>query len=216
MRKSLLLCAAVLAPVLALSACSDPVQRASEYDYRTNHPLVVHSTTAELALEGPDHARIDAFAADYVARGHGVMQISMGAASAQDARARATLREIVEALHAAGLHVDEMQARLVVNDPALPVGHAHLSFSAMTAELPDCYDWRAGPPNGPSANYGCNMQRNIGAMVADPRDLLQKRADDSGFSGERADAVVGKYVKGEDTSAARMQIDVNTRQSSGQ
>jgi len=60
------------------------------------------------------------------------------------------------------------------------------------------------------------MQRNIGAMVADPRDLLQQRDEQGGFSGERADAVVGKYVKGEDTSTARMQIDVNTRQSSGQ
>jgi len=202
--------------LLFLGGCSDPVQRASEYDYRTNHPLVVHPGTAELTLEGLDRGKLDGFAADYVARGHGVLEISMGAASAQDAHSRAALQAIIDSLRTDGLRAAEMQARLVVGDPALPPGHAALRFEAMTAALPDCYDWRDGPPNGPSANYGCNMQRNIGAMVADPRDLLQQRDPQTGFSGERADAVVGKYDKGENTSSAPLPVQVNTRQSSGQ
>lgn len=212
MRNAFTLCAALL----LLSACADPVQRASEYDYRTNHPLVVRPTSATLSLERLDRAKLDDFAADYVARGHGTLEISQGASSGQDAKARAALAAVVEALRAAGVRAVEIKAQLVVGDAALPPGRTNLRFDGMTASLPDCYDWRDGPPNGPSANYGCNMQRNIGAMVADPRDLLEQRGSSSGFSGERADAVMGKYVKGEETSAVKMQLDVNTRQSSGQ
>lgn len=212
MRATLSLCAALV----LLAGCSDPMQRASEYDYRTNHPLVVRPTAASLTLDTLDRAKLDGFAADYVARGHGALEISQGALSGQDAKARAALAAVVESLRASGVRPAEIKAQLVVDDPALPPGRTALRFDTMTAALPDCYDWREGPPNGPSANYGCNMQRNIGAMVADPRDLLQQRQPNAGFSGERSDVVVGKYSKGEDTSSAPLPAQVNTRQSSGQ
>jgi pilus assembly protein CpaD len=212
MRNALTLCAALL----LLSACADSVQRASEYDYRTNHPLEVRPTSATLSLERLDRAKLDDFAADYVARGHGALEISQGATSGQDAKARAALAAVVEALRADGIHAAEIKAQLVVGDASLPPGRTALRFDGMMASLPDCYDWREGPPNGPSANYGCNMQRNIGAMVADPRDLLEQRGVSGGFSGERSDVVVGKYGQGADTSSAPMPTQVNTRQSSGQ
>ena len=84
MRATLPLCAALL----LLAGCAEPLQRASEYDYRTNHPLMVQPRSASLILDGFDRAKLDSFAADYVARGHGALEISMGAANAQDAEAR--------------------------------------------------------------------------------------------------------------------------------
>ena len=213
MRTTLTLCAALL----ALTACADqPLQRASEYDYRTNHPLTVRPDAPTLIMEGMERGRLDGFAADFVARGHSRLEVTQAAASAQDAQARAALAAVVEALRADGLRPAEIKAQLVVGDPALPTGQTRLRFQSMAAVLPDCNDWREGPPNGPSANYGCNMQRNIGAMLADPRDLMEQNTASAGFSGERADAVMGKYVKGEETSAVKMQLDVNTHQSNGQ
>ncbi len=54
---------------------------------------------------------------------------------------------------------------------------------------------------------GCSTQQNIAAMAANPRDLLEAQPVDALASAERRDTIVGKYEKGEATSAARNQGD---------
>jgi pilus assembly protein CpaD len=51
-------------------------------------------------------------------------------------------------------------------------------------------------------NFGCAMAANIAAQVANPEDLIRPR-DMTPIDAGRRDAVLGKYRKGEVTSAAK-------------
>ncbi len=56
--------------------------------------------------------------------------------------------------------------------------------------------------NRPMKNFGCAVQHNIAAQAADPRDLERPRPETERDAARRA-SVMGKYEKGEVTSAAK-------------
>ena len=179
------LAAALLLGGLAACGSDQPIEaeKAVAYDYRLKHPLTVASSLAllQLSAEGhrlsaADRARVAAFAAEYVRRGNGAMEVSVGAAEAADAFARNFAQDIAGTLLDEGLKPAEVKLQLVLAEPTLPVGQALARFQSSTAQLPECYDWRTGDANAPSANFGCSVQRNIGAMVSNPRDLAEARA----------------------------------------
>lgn len=66
--------------------------------------------------------------------------------------------------------------------------------------LPECPDYSraiiGGYHNLPSSNFGCADQRNLGLMVANPRDLLRGR-DLGPADGERQGRAVRAYRDGE-------------------
>jgi pilus assembly protein CpaD len=56
---------------------------------------------------------------------------------------------------------------------AVPPGNLRVIVSRTTASVPNCPNW--GTQRGPSstsANYGCAVNSNLAAMVADPNDLV--------------------------------------------
>lgn len=83
-----------------------------------------------------------------------------------------------------------------------------LSFLRHVAIGPECGDWSTNaainPSNQSHPNFGCATQRNLAAMVANPRDLVEPRGM-TPRSGERRDVVWDKWVKGESSSAERTQ-----------
>lgn len=91
-----------------------------------------------------------------------------------------------------------------------PVILAYKGVKAVTAE---CGDWSvniaANYGNNPYPNYGCSSQRNLAAMVADPRDLEGPRPQDPP-SAERRQVVRDKYIKGEPTGARVVDDDKGT------
>ena len=89
-----------------------------------------------------------------------------------------------------------------------------VSYLRYVAEPPQCGDWSTNlayePMNLPYPNFGCATQRNFGAQVANPADLLGPRSE-TARSSERRDQVWQKYIKGEPTGAKRTLDDaVNT------
>jgi type IV pilus biogenesis protein CpaD/CtpE len=51
--------------------------------------------------------------------------------------------------------------------------------SATKAEVPGCPDWSSQKKNSTNitdANYGCSINSNLAAMIADPQDLLRGRS----------------------------------------
>lgn len=56
-------------------------------------------------------------------------------------------------------------------------GQARVVISRSTASVPGCPDWSAHSDmnytNGTSPNFGCAVNSNVAAMVADPQDLLE-------------------------------------------
>ena len=71
---------------------------------------------------------------------------------------------------------------LIVSDTApvtpgiLNPGQARVVITRTTAAVPGCPDWSAKSDmnylNGLSPNFGCSINANMAAMVADPQDLL--------------------------------------------
>ena len=52
-------------------------------------------------------------------------------------------------------------------------GSIRVVVSRSTASVPDCPNWdRPGGPSSTSSNYGCAVNSNLAAMVADPNDLV--------------------------------------------
>ena len=180
-----ILAAASLMGGLAGCAADQTVdgEKAATYDYRLKHPLSVTPSLAVLRLSGDGHGlaaadrpRVIAFAAEFVRRGDGQMEVSVGAGEAADAKARGLAQEIAASLLEEGLKAAEIKLQLVLDEPTLPAGQAIARFQSTTVQLPECYDWRSGDGNAPYANFGCSMQRNIGSMVSNPKDLVEGRS----------------------------------------
>ena len=81
-----------------------------------------------------------------------------------------------------------------------------LSYLQVIAVPPDCPDWSENigrdPQNMPWPNMGCATQRNLAAVVANPRGPARSARRDAA-SGERRDVVWGKYVQGQPTISKR-------------
>lgn len=81
-----------------------------------------------------------------------------------------------------------------------------VSFMRHVATGPECGDWSDNlardRKNLPYRNFGCATQRNLAAMVANPRDLIEPRGM-TPRSSERRDTVWDKYIKGETTIAEK-------------
>jgi pilus assembly protein CpaD len=81
-----------------------------------------------------------------------------------------------------------------------------LNYITYEAHVDPCGDWSMNwadtGSNQSTPNFGCSVQNNIAAMVADPRDLVAPRAMDDASATRRA-AVLGHYEKGETTAATK-------------
>ena len=122
-----------------------------------------------------------------------------------DADAMRAFEDVRKALRQTGISTDtvSLETYFANRDPSAPL---RLSYLRYVAKAPDCPDWSENvardPQNMPMANMGCATQRNLAAMVDDPRDLLGPRAETPRPS-ERRDEVWDKYVKGEPTISKR-------------
>lgn len=74
-------------------------------------------------------------------------------------------------------------------------GQARVVITRTTASVPGCPDWSAKSDmnytNGTSPGYGCAVNGNLAAMVADPQDLIEGRKGDS----ETLTATSNKAIK---------------------
>ena len=81
-----------------------------------------------------------------------------------------------------------------------------VSYASLAVHGPECGDWSdklaRDPKNIPYRNFGCATQRNLAAMVANPRDLVEPRGMTPRDSARR-DVIMGKYVRGDTTIAKK-------------
>ncbi|WP_156521055.1 CpaD family pilus assembly protein [Magnetospirillum moscoviense] len=194
---------------LTLAACAQPVDLA-DFDTRLAHPVSVHRTEARLVVQTPlpvdDARRLSAFAADYLRRGAGPLELAVVAAGEDDPQARDSAEKLAQELMARGVRAAEIKARLVWDSKPGDTGMAVLSYPHHVAKAPECGSW-TNPLNWNNGNrntdnFGCAVQRNIALMAADPRDLESARPV-SGRDGERAADILGKYQKGQTIAAPK-------------
>ena len=98
--------------------------------------------------------------------------------------------------------VRDLAARygLMISDVApvtagmLQPGQARVVITRSTAQVPGCPDWSAKSDmnynNAVSSNFGCAVNSNLAAMVADPQDLLEGKKG----SGETVIATSNKAI----------------------
>jgi pilus assembly protein CpaD len=91
---------------------------------------------------------------------------------------------------------------LIVNDDApttgnVSAGNARIIVTRSKATVPGCPDWSAkndfNPKNATSTNYGCAVNSNLAAMVANPEHLLKGETSASDTLVMSSSKAIGAY-----------------------
>ena len=212
MKLDILFRAAAVASMLVAGSCSvaNDGNTISE-DGSLNHPITVEPSYRELKVQfaggaegvSPDEAiKFDAFLADYRAHGSG----SLGISVPNSAPGNAAITFFGERAAATGISRDKILVS--THDVSNGDYRVDISYIAYSAKTKSCGDWSEDlsftAENQTAKNFGCAVQHNIAAMVADPRDLANPRTFDTA-DGTRAATVITNYEQGKPTAAEKTQ-----------
>jgi pilus assembly protein CpaD len=176
-----------------------------------NHPITVEPSYRELKLQfaggeagvSPEEAaKFDVFLADYRTHGNG----SLGISVPNGAPAHAAITFFAERAAASGISRDKILVS--THDVSNGDFRVDISYISYSAKADACGDWSEDlsftAENQTAKNFGCSIQHNIAAMVADPRDLVSPRPFETA-DGNRAATVISDYEQGKPTSAQKTQ-----------
>ncbi len=196
---------AAIGAVLLAGSCASPSDDYSKADPTVNHPIAVvpSFSSIKLSFSAPeagllpdDAARLDGFVADYLSRGSGSISVSAPAG----ADSTAALSYFGARLFAMGVP----RSRIIVGTHDGADARVEIGFIAYATRTDTCGDWSDNVAktydNRTSKNFGCSVQQNIAAQVADPRDLIEMRPTDPSDAARRS-AVIDNYEKGKVTAS---------------
>ena len=196
-------------------------------DYRLRHPIAVKESerTVEVfvgmrrgSLTPTQRSEVLAFAGAWRREGTGGVVIDVPAGTPNGRAAAEAAHEIRAILSGAGIppHVIATHGYRPA-DPAL-LATVRLNYPRMAAHAGPCGTWPddLGPTldakynrNEPYWNLGCATQRNLAAMVENPADLAQPRAEAPVYTARRSFAL-DKYRKGESPATVYPNADKGT------
>ena len=196
---------AAIGAVLLAGSCASPNDELSKADPMVNHPITVEPRFAAIKLSFsapeagllPDDAeRFDAFVADYLSRGSGSISVS----APQGADSTAALTYFGTRLFSMGVP----RSRIIVGTHDGSESRVEIGYIAYGAKTDPCGDWSDDVAktydNRSTRNFGCAVQHNIAAQVADPRDLIEMRPTDPADAVRRGQ-VLDNYEKGKVTAS---------------
>lgn len=97
---------------------------------------------------------------------------------------------------------------------AVAPGSVRVVVTRTVATVPNCPNWsRPSQPNYNNrmmSNFGCAVNSNLAAMVANPQDLIHGREGDGVTDASTASKAVGAYRSAEPTGTKGLQ-DINTK-----
>ena len=190
--------AAVSALAAALAGCAAQPRNltpANNYSlYSLHQPVVEHTNfvfdvaSRDDGVPAGEQARLAAwFDSIGLAYGdHVTIDEPQGYASA------AARRDVAKVAAEHGLLVTEDGAPMT--EGQVPPGFVRIVASRATASVPGCPEWSdpgIESPTRTGTNYGCAMNANLAAMVANPDDLVQGRE----ASGRGAAIIAGRAVR---------------------
>jgi pilus assembly protein CpaD len=222
LKRDLQIAAALILAAAALGGCKHTDQEivtgTVPNDYRQRHPIVVQeaSRTTEVfvgqgrgGLTAAQRADVMGLAQAWLREGTGGIIIDMPTGTPNARTATDSLHEIQAILSAAGIPPRGITVRNYrPTDPRL-FATIRVSYPRIMADAGPCGLW----PNdlGPSIknkeyfenrqydNFGCATQRNLAAMIDNPSDLVQPRAETPAMT-ERRNVAFEKYRKGAPTT----------------
>ncbi len=182
-------------------------------DYRLRHPISIAEKPHTLqliiganraSLTPTQRAQVLAFAQSWRDKATGGVVIDLPVGTANERAAAGSLREIESILAATGVPPQSMAVR---NYPASrrTLATVRVSYPRIAAQAGPCGLWPKdiGPTfnrdyfeNQPPWNFGCAEQRNLAAMVADPADLVQPRAETPTYTMRRTSIMEQYRAKG--------------------
>jgi pilus assembly protein CpaD len=185
-------------------------------DYRMRHPITMKESDRTLEvfigsnrgeLNPTQRAEILSFGLRWKRDATGGIIIDRPQGSSNEHASADAMREIVSILNSSGMPPASIAVRTyAANGPALAT--IRISYPKISAQAGPCGLWPEdiGPSatrdyfeNQPPWNYGCASQRNLAAMVDNPADLVQPRAETAAFTSRRT-TVLEKYRQGVDPS----------------
>ena len=206
-----------LVATAALTACQNPspvAYQAPPLSVDERYPIVLRDepvslevpvTPTSYALTGGQRAEITAFMRAYRETGGGPLVVRTPSGAGNEVAALS----VVEEIRALAAYAD-VPAGSVKYYPyrgrrgGSPYPPVVIAYSGVTAQAAECGDWSvnigANYDNKLYPNFGCATQRNLAAMVSNPRDLVMRRAIDAAPA-ERRQTVREKYILGEPTGA---------------
>lgn len=186
------------------------------FDIRQRHPISItrgrHTVEVFLGryrggLTPSQRADVLAFAQGWRREATSGIIIDVPSNQATARSASDSLRQIYSILAASGVPRDAVHARNY-RAGGLSLASIKLNYGKLVAEAGPCGEWPKdlGPSansdymkNRPYWNFGCSMQHNIAAMVANPADLVQPRGTTPAYEARRA-VVIDHYTKGQPPS----------------
>ena len=229
--KALSLMSAMVGLSVALGACSETTGSVATRpasvpdDYRLRHPIAVQEANRSIVLF-VGHARgglsvtqrddVAGLARAWVAEGTGAIVVDVPVNTPNARAAESAYHEARAMLEAGGVPGNGIKLHRYTPDDPRTLATVRLTYSRMTAVAGPCGVWPEdlGPSakdpsymdNKPYYNFGCAYQRNMAAMVANPSDLVQPRAETPAYEPRRAEGFE-KYRTGTNTATAYPEAD---------
>ncbi len=203
-----------------LCACNTDQQVAAvpdvPTDYRLRHPITISEAdhTIEIfvgsnrgELNAAQRAQVLEFAQTWKHEATGGVVVDLPVGTSNERAAAEAMRTIRSILVATGVPPDGIVVR-GYHPPGRNFATIRITYPRIAAQAGPCGLWPEdiGPSfnrdfmeNQPPWNQGCATQRNLAAMVDNPADLVQPRAETPIYTMRRT-TVVEKYREGADPS----------------
>lgn len=216
MLAALIACLAGGCNLTARTAAEDAVA-SIPLDYRQRHPIAV--TEADRSFEvfvggrrgnltPVQRAEVAALVPVWRSEATGGLVIEVPAGTPNARAAGGVAREIRSVLAAHGVPARSIATRNYRPQDPQQLATVRISYPRMTAQAGPCGLWPedlglshgARPfENRQYFNLGCANQRNLAAMVANPSDLVEPRAESPTYT-DRRSIVLDKHRRGESTA----------------
>ena len=181
-------------------------------DYRLRHPITIGEADHTLEvfigtnrgeLNPAQRAEVVEFAHTWKREATGGVVVDLPVGTSNEHAAAEAMRTIRSMLVASGVPADGVVVR-GYHPPDVNLATIRITYPRIAAQAGPCGLWPAdiGPSfnrdyfeNQPSWNAGCATQRNLAAMVDNPADLVQPRAETPAYEMRRT-TVMEKYRPG--------------------
>jgi pilus assembly protein CpaD len=214
-------CQTASSPPVAVAALPAPPAPA---DYRLRHPIALREGTRAVELFIGSHrtdltpvqrAEVASFANGWNRHATGGVAIRVPTGTPNEEAARRSVPEIRSILVASGIPANGIVVTQLPPFPPNQLVPVVLEYPKIVASAGPCGRWPTdlGPgagldymTNEPYWNLGCSVQHNLAAMVDEPVDIVQPRAEVPPYTARR-DMVFEKYRKGESSATVYPEAD---------
>lgn len=230
LRRRLGVATALLGVSLAIGGCvhhdADVATTASvPDDYRLRHPIVIQESNRGIdifvgssrgGLSASQRADVAALAQTWLRDGTGAIVADVPIGTPNARAAQDSYRDVQALVAAAGVPPRGLVMRHYRPDDPRLFATIRLKYPRIAADAGPCGVWPEdlGPSvknksyfeNKPYYNLGCANQRNLAAMIDNPADLVQPRAETPVYTARRT-AGFDKYRKGASTATNYPEAD---------